>query len=95
MAALRTRSTRLVVALAAAAALALPVVGSDASVAAPGTPTASGAPAVPIPQDPGADSVKAFLGAPRRAHPIHARFAPRHPFMAANGRSNHGGQRTQ
>lgn len=45
--------------------------------------------AVPIPQDPGGDSVVPFLGEPREARPIpHARFAPRHPFMAANGRSN-------
>ena len=45
--------------------------------------------AVPIPQDPGADSVVPFLGEPREARPIpDARFAPRHPFMAGNGRSN-------
>ena len=45
--------------------------------------------AVPIPQDPGGDSVVPFLGEAREARPIaHARFAPRHPFMAANGRSN-------
>lgn len=45
--------------------------------------------AVPITQSPGADSVTAFLGAPRPAQPIEdARFAPRHPFMAPNGRSN-------
>ena len=45
--------------------------------------------AVPIPQDPGSDSVVPFLGEPREARPVpHARFAPRHPFMAANGRSN-------
>lgn len=50
---------------------------------------ATGAVAVPIPQDPGADSVDPFLGAARDARPIpHARFAPRHPFMAVNGRSN-------
>lgn len=45
--------------------------------------------AEPIPQDSGADSVKDFLGAPREARPINGvRFAPRHPFMAPNGRSN-------
>jgi outer membrane protein assembly factor BamB len=44
---------------------------------------------VPIPQDPGAASVDPFLGAPRGPRPIkHARFAPRHPYMAPNGRSN-------
>ena len=44
---------------------------------------------VPIPQDPGASSVDPFLGAPRGPRPIEAaRFAPRHPYMAANGRSN-------
>ncbi len=51
-------------------------------LATPGT-------AVPIPQDPGADSVVPFLGKAREARPIpNVRFAPRHPFMAANGRSN-------
>ncbi len=46
-------------------------------------------PAVPIPQDPGASSVVPFLGQQRPAQPIEgARFAPRHPFMAANDRSN-------
>jgi hypothetical protein len=87
MAALRTRTRQVAAAAAAAVTLALPVVGGGASAAAP-IPAATGAPAVPIPQDPGADSVKQFLGSPRPAHPIRAHFAPRHPFMAANGRSN-------
>ena len=46
-------------------------------------------PATPIPQDPFAGSVQPFLGSPRPAAPV--RFgpqAPRHPFMAPNGRSN-------
>lgn len=51
-------------------------------------PATAGA-AEPIPQDPGGDTVVPFLGEPREARPIpHARFAPRHPYMAANGRSN-------
>ncbi|HET7531479.1 MAG TPA: hypothetical protein VFJ98_11010 [Mycobacteriales bacterium] len=46
-------------------------------------------PAVPIPDGPGADAVVPFLGKPRPARPVTgARFAPRHPFMAANDRSN-------
>ncbi|GAB3770100.1 hypothetical protein FB382_000691 [Nocardioides ginsengisegetis] len=46
-------------------------------------------PAVPIPQDPGASSVVPFLGSPQPAHPVAgARFAPRHPHMARNDRSN-------
>ncbi|HEX6874949.1 MAG TPA: hypothetical protein VF165_04755 [Nocardioidaceae bacterium] len=51
--------------------------------------SAQSVPAVPIPQDPGASTVRPFLGSPRAARPIRGvRFAPRHPFMAANGRSN-------
>lgn len=46
-------------------------------------------PTTPIPQDPGASTVKPFLGSPRGARPISGvRFAPRHPYMAVNGRSN-------
>jgi hypothetical protein len=46
-------------------------------------------PPVPIPQDPGAGAVVPFLGHPRPARPVTgARFAPRHPFMAPNDRSN-------
>ena len=45
--------------------------------------------AVPIPQDPGASSVTAYRGHPAKPHPItRGSFAPRHPFMAANDRSN-------
>jgi hypothetical protein len=44
---------------------------------------------VPIPQDPGSSSVVPYVGAPADARPIDgARFAPRHPYMAPNGRSN-------
>lgn len=68
---------RLSHALAALAALVL-----AAGLAAPATGT-------PIPQDPGAASVTAYLGHPAKAHPIHrGSFAPRHPFMARNNRSN-------
>jgi hypothetical protein len=58
---------------AAAAAVLLPVL------------PASG---VPIPEDPGSETVVRYLGEPSRAKPLPGRFAPRHPFMAANGRSN-------
>ena len=44
--------------------------------------------AEPIPSSPGAESVEPYLGSPARARPIDARFAPRHPWMARNGRSN-------
>lgn len=50
---------------------------------------AASTPAVPIPQDPFATSVQPFLGASRPAHPVAAGpQAPRHPWMAPNGRSN-------
>jgi hypothetical protein len=59
-----------------------------AGAAAPGA-TATGVPPVPIPQDPGASTVVPYLGAPRPARPIRGvRFAPRHPHMAPNDRSN-------
>jgi hypothetical protein len=60
-----------------------------AFVATPGEAAPVLAPAVPIPQDPSSNSVDPFLGKPRPARPIHGvRFAPRHPYMAANDRSN-------
>lgn len=58
---------------AAAAALLLPAL------------PASG---VPIPEDPGSETVVPYFGSPSRATPLPGRFAPRHPYMAANGRSN-------
>jgi outer membrane protein assembly factor BamB len=62
------------------AALALAV--SATAYAAPG-------PASPIPEGPDGSTAAAYLGAPVRARPIHhGSFAPQHPFMAANGRSN-------
>lgn len=85
------RTRRLAAALVAALALAVPVVvaAATAGTAAFVPAAAGGTPAVPIPQDPGAGSVTPFLGAPRAAHPLRdVRFAPRHPFMAVNGRSN-------
>ena len=68
----------------------LAVAAATLALVAPTTmQLSSPAGAAPIPQDPGASSVVPFLGAPRPARPIlGARFAPRHPFMAANGRSN-------
>ncbi|MGZ4579899.1 MAG: hypothetical protein ACXVXG_04625 [Nocardioidaceae bacterium] len=81
MALLRARSLRL-----AAAAAALALVAPATSLAAP-PPRA--VPAAPIPTDPGASAVVPFLGSARPARPIRGvRFAPRHPFMAANDRSN-------
>ncbi|MGZ4499137.1 MAG: hypothetical protein ACXVXD_01755, partial [Nocardioidaceae bacterium] len=81
MALLRARSLRL-----AAAAAALALVAPATSLAAP-PPCA--VPAAPIPTDPGASAVVPFLGSARPARPIRGvRFAPRHPFMAANDRSN-------
>ncbi len=81
--------------LAAVALLALALLVPAAGRAAPAATAGSAAtaapavPAVPIPQDPGATSVRPFLGAARPAHPLRGtRFAPRHPFMAANDRSN-------
>ena len=68
---------RTALSLTAVAALALPVAAA-----------AAGVPAQPIPQDPGASSVRPFLGRPATARPISATFAPRHPFMAPNDRSN-------
>ena len=68
--------SRLLVALGTALALAWPALTVPAL-------------AEPIPQDPGASSVDPFLGAPRGPRPITGvRFAPRHPYLAANGRSN-------
>ncbi len=44
--------------------------------------------AVPIPQDPQADPVPAYVGAPAVPQRVRARRIPQHPFMAANGTSN-------
>jgi len=44
--------------------------------------------AVPIPQDPLADPVPAYVGAPAVPRRVRARSIPQHPFMAANGASN-------
>jgi hypothetical protein len=45
-------------------------------------------PAQPIPEGPEAGSVPAFVGAPAKPKAVQAPAVPRHPFMAANGRSN-------
>ncbi|MGN6129998.1 MAG: hypothetical protein ACTHOK_06620 [Nocardioidaceae bacterium] len=76
------RLPRLAALTAAALALVLPATSQAAA------PALAGAPAVPIPDGPGASSVVPFLGSPRAARPVRARFAPRHPHMAANDRSN-------
>jgi hypothetical protein len=44
--------------------------------------------AVPIPQDPLADPVPAYVGAPAVPQRVRARRIPEHPFMAPNGVSN-------
>ncbi len=67
----------------------LAVVGAAALALAVPAASPAAVPATPIPQDPGAGAVAAYLGAPQPAHRLRgSRFAPRHPFMAANGRSN-------
>jgi outer membrane protein assembly factor BamB len=65
------------VALAAVAALSLPVAAA-----------AAGLPAVPIPSDPRDPLVTPFTGAAATPSPLGAQPVPRHPFMAANGASN-------
>ena len=51
------------------------------------TGVASQAP-IPIPQDPNAAPVPAFVGAPATPRRVHSFRVPRHPFMAPNDRSN-------
>src|SRR5690348_4056714 len=74
---MRWTSRRTALGLTAVAAMAFPVAAA-----------ADGVPAQPIPQDPGASSIRPFLGRPATANPIAAMFAPRHPYMAPNDRSN-------
>jgi hypothetical protein len=45
-------------------------------------------PAIPIPQQPFAQSVPPFIGGPATPNPVQAEPVPQHPFMAPNGRSN-------
>jgi hypothetical protein len=49
---------------------------------------AGAVPPTPIPEGPEANDPPAFVGAPAAPRPISATTPPRHPFMAANGRSN-------
>src|SRR5437870_2477396 len=49
---------------------------------------AAAAGATPIPNDPFAAPVPAFVGAPATPRPVSAPAVPQHPFMAPNGRSN-------
>jgi hypothetical protein len=68
---------------ATAAAVMLPAL---AATAAPGA--VSGLPPIPIPEGPG-HAAADYLGHPARPHPIRgATFAPQHPYMAPNNRSN-------
>ncbi len=46
------------------------------------------APGDPIPQEPDSTPPPEFIGDPARPKPVYVREAPRHPFMAPNGRSN-------
>ena len=78
-----TRGSRIVLVAAGIAALAVPGAGQGAAAAT------GSVPAIPIPQDPGVSNVVPFLGHARPARPISGvTFAPQHPFMAANNRSN-------
>ncbi len=73
----RGRELALLVALVAATSFAVPA-------SAPGQRL----PAQPIPEEPIADAPR-FIGAPAEPNPVPAGTeAPRHPFMAENGRSN-------
>jgi hypothetical protein len=57
-------------------------------LAAPAGAAAQAVPPLPIPENPAADSPR-FVGSPAKPRPIFQRArVPRHPFMAANGRSN-------
>ncbi len=49
---------------------------------------ASAVPPSPIPEGPGASRLPAFSGATAAPDPVAVPDPPRHPFMAANGRSN-------
>src|SRR3989441_1855191 len=49
---------------------------------------AAAAGATPIPNDPFAAPVPAFVGAPATPRPVSAPVVPQHPSMAPNGRSN-------
>jgi hypothetical protein len=69
------RTTSCILSIAAAA-----LVACSAATAA--------VPAQPIPEGPEAGSVPAFIGAAAKPKSVSAPSVPRHPFMAANGRSN-------
>lgn len=84
----RSKALQLLGVAAAALGIALPAL-SWAAPGGIGTPGPAGVPAVPIPQDPMASTVVPYLGSARPAEPIRGvQFAPRHPFMAPNDRSN-------
>jgi hypothetical protein len=51
-------------------------------------PAAHALPPVPIPEGPEAGDPPLFMGTPAQPRPISAATPPRHPQMAANGRSN-------
>ena len=78
-----TRLGRTVLAATAALALVAPVLATTALDAA-----AAGSPATPIISDPRDAAVADFTGHPATPQPYRAQHLPRHPFMAANERSN-------
>jgi hypothetical protein len=51
------------------------------------TTAGAGVPAIPIPNMPG-QTAPAFIGTAATPQPVGSFVVPRHPFMAANGRSN-------
>jgi hypothetical protein len=63
-------------------------IAAGAIVLAPAAATAQERPAVPIPEEPTADAPR-YIGEPAEPNPVAGGTkAPRHPFMAPNGRSN-------
>jgi len=51
-------------------------------------PARAAVPAQPIPEGPESGQPPQFIGAPAQPRPVSATLAPRHPYMAENGRSN-------
>lgn len=51
-------------------------------------PAGAAVPAEPIPEGPESGQPPQFIGAPAQPRPVSATLAPRHPYMAENGRSN-------
>jgi hypothetical protein len=62
--------------------------GLIAAVAVLAAAPALAVPPQPITEGPDAATLPAFSGRPASPHPVAVPDAPRHPFMAPNGRSN-------